>query len=62
MKITKVVTYVTLTAALGAMSAYGQSVISAKAGVVHYTEGEVKVGTGADAIQVETKTGAVTPR
>jgi len=57
MKITKVVTYVTLTAALGAMSAYGQSVISAKAGVVHYTEGEVKVGTGADAIQVETKTG-----
>jgi hypothetical protein len=53
MGITKVVTYVTLTAALGAISASGQSVISAKAGVVHYTEGEVKV----EATQVETKTG-----
>ena len=57
MRISKAVTYVTLSAALGAMSLYGQSVISAKAGVVHYTEGEVKVGTGADAAQVEMKTG-----
>ena len=57
MRITKVVTYVTLTAALGAISASGQSVISAKAGVVHYTEGDVTVGTGAAATQVEMKTG-----
>jgi len=57
MRFTKVVTYVTLTAAFGAISAPGQSVISAKAGVVHYTEGDVTVGTGTAATQVEMKTG-----
>lgn len=57
MRITKVVTYVALTGAFGAMSAFGQSVISAKAGVLHYAEGEVTVGTGAAAIQVETQVG-----
>jgi len=57
MKISKTVTYVALSTTLGAMSLYGQSVISAKAGVVHYTEGEVKVGIGANASQVEMKTG-----
>ncbi|MFN0101529.1 MAG: FecR domain-containing protein [Bryobacteraceae bacterium] len=57
MRITKVVICVTLTAVLGAVGAFGQSVISAKAGVVHYTEGEVTIGSGAAAAPVEMKTG-----
>ena len=57
MRTTKIVTYVTLTAALGAFSVVGQSVISAKAGVVHYTEGDVTVVVGKVATPVEMKTG-----
>jgi hypothetical protein len=57
MGITKVVTFVTLTAAITAVGAFGQSVISAKAGVIHYTQGEVTVGTGAAATPVEMRTG-----
>lgn len=57
MRITKAVTYVTLTAALSAVSAFGQSVISAKAGVIHYTEGDVQVGSGNTMTQVEVRFG-----
>jgi hypothetical protein len=57
MRITKAVTCLTLTAAFGAMCASGQSVISAKAGVVHYTEGDVTVGSSGTSTPVETKTG-----
>jgi len=57
MRITKIVASVTLAAAFGAVTAWSQSVISAKAGVVHYFEGEVTVGTGAAAAQVEAKFG-----
>lgn len=57
MRITKAVTYATLTAASSAVSAFGQSVISAKAGVIHYTEGDVQVGAGKEMTQVEVRFG-----
>lgn len=49
-----------LTLALAAMAGgavYGQAVVSAKAGVVHYIEGEVNIGDGTTWTQVEVKTG-----
>jgi hypothetical protein len=57
MELTKFAKRTALAAILASFGAFGQSVISAKAGVVHYTEGEVTVGTGASATQVEMKTG-----
>ncbi|HEU0124317.1 MAG TPA: hypothetical protein VFQ91_27555, partial [Bryobacteraceae bacterium] len=41
----------------GFTSAFGQSVISAKAGVVHYTEGDVAILAGGKSTPVETHTG-----
>jgi hypothetical protein len=54
---TKFFTRIALTTVAAALGAYGQSVISAKAGVVHYTEGEVTIGSGETATPVEMKTG-----
>lgn len=52
-----VLTVGTLSLALSSFGLYGQSVISAKAGVIHYTEGEVVIGSGAKATPVETHSG-----
>jgi len=57
MEFSKVFTVVTLSAVFTTAAAFGQSVISAKAGVIHYTEGEVAIGSGAEAKQVEMRTG-----
>ena len=57
MAMTKVVTLITLTVALSSTTLFGQTVISAKAGVIHYTEGDVKLGSGATAAPVESRTG-----
>ncbi|MBL8241783.1 MAG: FecR domain-containing protein [Bryobacterales bacterium] len=57
MEITKIVSRLSLIAALAACAAYGQSVISAKAGVVHYTEGDVTIASGTERSPVEMKTG-----
>jgi hypothetical protein len=54
---TKLVTLITLTAALSTSAVFGQSVISAKSGVVHYTEGEVTLGSGKSVAPVEARTG-----
>lgn len=57
MRITKAVTIVTLSAAMSAVGAFGQAVISAKAGVIHYVEGEVSVVNGKTTTPVETHMG-----
>lgn len=57
MRITQTVTIVTLMAACGAVSAFGQSVISAKAGVIHYTEGDVNIASGKTTEPVEARSG-----
>ncbi len=44
-------------AALAASASFGQAVISAKAGVIHYTEGEVNIHSDAGVAPVEMKTG-----
>lgn len=57
MTLTRVVTRVTVVAALSAIGAFGQSVISAKAGVIHYVEGDATVRTGKEVTPVEVRTG-----
>lgn len=44
-------------AAMAAGSVYGQAVVSAKAGVVHYIEGDVNLGDGTTWTSVEVKNG-----
>jgi hypothetical protein len=57
MRITQTVTIVTLMAACGAVSTFGQSVISAKAGVIHYTEGDVNIASGKVIEPMEARSG-----
>lgn len=57
MGIAKTVTFVTLSAALSTVSLFPQAVISAKAGVIHYTEGDVAVVAGKTTTPVESHTG-----
>jgi len=57
MKFSRIVTMVALGALAGTLPASAQAVISAKAGVVHYVEGDVTIGTGAEMTPVEPKTG-----
>lgn len=57
MRITKAVPIVTVLAACSAISTFGQSVISAKAGVIHYTEGDVNIANGKTLEPVEARTG-----
>jgi len=44
-------------AAMAGGAVYGQAVVSAKAGVVHYIEGDVNIGDGTSWTQVDVKTG-----
>ncbi len=57
MRITQAVTIVTVMAACSALNSFGQSVISAKAGVIHYTEGDVNIASGKTVEPVEARSG-----
>ena len=57
MRITNAVAIVTVLAASSAINTFGQSVISAKAGVIHYTEGDVNIASGKTLEPVEARSG-----